>query len=354
MGTRASLVARALSSAWYSSPNPLDISPEELTAIALLLLGSGAGALAWHRVRHSVLNSSPTALELQQAYRKHTLEALLHETHIERSFGLLRDAGIEPTLVKGWSIARHYPEKGLRPYDDVDLVVPAAQYDAAEAIIREAESLRGYVDLHKGFREVDPVNDEGDLFANSQLVKLGETDVRVLRSEDSLRVICLHLLHHGAFRPLWLCDVAVMVESRTPDFDWDHCLGRNKRVADWVACTIGLAHQLLGARIDDTPVKRRAENLPSWLIPTVLKQWEKPFARDHGVARHRAPMASYLRNPAGLLRDLRTRWPNPIEATVNLRGAFNEFPRLPFQVADCVARAANFVARLPKAVREGG
>ena len=93
---------------------------------------------------------------------------------------------------------------------------------------------------------------------------------------------------------------------------------------------------------------------PSWLIPTVLKQWEKPFAKDHGVARHRAPMALYLRNPSGLLRDVRTRWPNPIEATVHVGGPFNEFPRLPFQIAECVARAAKFVARLPKALREGG
>jgi hypothetical protein len=43
-------------------------------------------------------------------------------------------------------------------------------------------------------------------------------------------------------------------------------------------------------------------------------------------------MATYLRNPAGLLKALRTRWPDPIEATIRLKGPFNEVPRLPFQI----------------------
>jgi hypothetical protein len=144
----------------------------------------------------------------------------------------------------------------------------------------------------------------------------------------------------------------VSVESRSTNFDWDRCLGSSKRAADWVACAIGLAYRLLGARIDDTPVKRRAEHLPRWLAPTVLRQWEKPFGKDHGVGRHQAPMANYLRQPSGIFGDIGHRWPNPIEATVYMRGPFNELPRFPFQIGECVARAARFVGRLPKAARE--
>ncbi len=266
---------------------------------------------------------------------------------------MLRSTSIEPVLIKGWSVARLYPEKGMRPYDDTDLVVRHSQYTSALAVTHEQKVTEFSVDLHKG-PEAFGYRREDEFFAHSQLVKLGEVDVRVPSPEDSLRISCLHFLHHGAFRPLWLCDVALAVESKDSDFDWDRCLSTNKRVSDWIACTIGLAHQLLGARIDHIPVKRRAQNLPGWLIPTVLKQWEKPFARDHGVARHRAPMASYLKNPSGLLRDLRTRWPNPIEATVHLKGPFNEVPRWPFQVGECIARSAAFVSRLPRALRHGG
>ena len=345
------LVANLLSTAWRANPPPLNISGAELAAVSPLVLGSGAGALGWHRIKQSDLRSSPDALDLQQAYRHHTLEAARHERDIVAILTLLRQSGIEPILIKGWSIARLYPEKGLRPYDDTDLVIPRDLYSSVVELIQKQKISEFSIDLHRGLEEFDGANEE-QFFEYSQLHTLREVAVRVPAPEDSLRLICLHLLHHGAFRPLWLCDVAISVESRTSDFDWDRCLGTDKRVADWVACTIGLAHHLLGARIDDTPVRHRAENLPRWLVPTVLKQWEKPFAKNHGVARHLAPMASYLRNPSGLLRDIRTRWPNPIEATVNVGGPFNEFPRLPFQIAQCIARTVKFASRLPKAFRE--
>jgi hypothetical protein len=344
-------ISDVLTAGWRDTAAPTNLSQLDLASVSTLILGSGAGALGWAKLRNSELHSCAAAIEFQQAYRHHTIEAAIHERDIKQVFGLLRSHGIEPVLVKGWSVARLYPEKGLRPYDDTDIVVRPADWSKAQAVISAQVATHFSVDLHRGFEELDDRSNH-DLFSDSQLVELGDVAVRVLRPEDSLRIICLHLLHHGAFRPLWLCDVAVAVESRPGDFDWDRCLGQNKRVADWVACTIGLAHRLLGARIEDTPVKHRAESLPSWLVPTVLKQWENPFSKDHGVARHRAPMASYLRNPAGLFRDLKTRWPNPIEATINLRGSFNKFPRFPYQVGDCIVRATRFALNLPRSLKD--
>jgi hypothetical protein len=348
----ASLVARVLSLAWRQSPGPPGVSDEELAEVSPLLLGSGAGSLGWSRIRDSKLRDSPAAFQFQQAYRHHTLEAARHERDIETILSVLRSNNIEPMLIKGWSIARLYPEKGMRPYDDTDLIVRRDQHSRAQAVVDEQKSTDFGVDLQDA-AEAFGYGNEDDLFANSRLVKLGDVDIRVASPEDGLRIVSIHFLRHGAFRPLWLCDIAVSVESRAADFDWDRCLGRNKRAADWVACAIGLAHRLLGARIDDTPVKRRAENLPSWLVPTVLKQWEKPFGKDHGVGRHRAPLAKYLRRPSSIFADIGHRWPNPIEATVYMRGPFNELPRFPFQIGECAARAARFIARLPKAVREG-
>src|SRR5436189_5468617 len=74
-GSNTNLIARILSGAWRSEPRAPDISVEELETVAPLLLGSGAGALGWCRVRDSELRSSSVAFQLHQAYRKHTLEA---------------------------------------------------------------------------------------------------------------------------------------------------------------------------------------------------------------------------------------------------------------------------------------
>ena len=162
-----------------------------------------------------------------------------------------------------------------------------------------------------------------------------------------MRIQCLHMLKHGAWRPLWLSDIAVAVENRPSDFNWDLCLGKDKRKADWIACTIGLAHRLLGAEIEDTPVAKRSKRLPRWLIPAVLKQWETPCAADH---HPQELMLSTLRNRTGLLRALRGRWPDPIRATVWMSGPFNELPRFLFQFAYYQAEAARFLTRLPKAL----
>ena len=58
------------------------------------------------------------------------------------------------------------------------------------------------------------------------------------------------------------------------------------------------------------------------------------------------------RHPAQLLRGLRLRWPNPIQATVRVGGPFNELPRLPFQLWECVLRTAHFITQVPMLVRQ--
>ena len=126
-----------------------------------------------------------------------------------------------------------------------------------------------------------------------RLVTFGGIDVQVLGPEDHLRVLCLHQLKHGAPSPLWLCDVAVALETRPPVFDWDRVLGPDRRQADWVACAIGLAHQFLEVPIDDTPVASRAQRLPGWLAPSVLQQWARHAAADfHGPHASPQPGAS--------------------------------------------------------------
>jgi hypothetical protein len=345
-----SLVAKALAGSWRNTPPPFELSEEELIQISPMLLGSGAGALGWWRVRDSVLNKSSTARDLQQAYRIQALYASVYENEIKEAVGLLRSAQIEPVLVKGWAVARVYPEKGLRPYGDLDICVPPEQYEDAKKIFLNPEVRKYCVDLHEGFSRLDHLDKE-ELLARSRSVKLDDVEVRILAPEDHLRILCLHLLKHGAFRPLWLCDIAALVESRPTEFNWDICLSGNRRQKDWVACAVGLAHRLLGLAVDDTPVAARSSRLPSWLISQVLKQWESPYPTLHPPMSYFPPLLTYVRGRPGGLQALGKRWPDPIEATVRMNGPFNGFPRLPFQLGYCLVRAAKFCATLPAVLR---
>ena len=337
---RGVLLARLLSGVWRD-PLPADqFTAQELDAIVNLLLESGSGALGWWRVRDSSISASASAIRLREAYRLHAIKAAIFEQGLASASSILRIRGFDPLLGKGWAVARSYPESGLRPYGDADLYVREDQYDAfSEQVIRER--LDCPVDGHKGTADLaDRSFDE--VFNRSQLVSLGQATVRVMGPEDHLRLLCLHMLRHGAWRPLWLCDVAIALEARPADFDWAYFLSGNRKRSDWAACAIGLAHQLLGAQVADTPVAERAQRLPGWLIPTVLMQWGRGQV-PHGT---RMPMGSYLRDPAGLLTALRLRWPNAIEATVGVRGSFNDLPRLPFQLGECVTRTVRFCVQV--------
>lgn len=370
------LVSTLLTGSWRESPPPPTLSADQLTAITLPLCQSGSAALAWWRIRHSALAESapgliadtasrapalgplPTAAAiLHQAYRRFRLSALIHEREIKCVFSLLRAAGIEAVLVKGWAIARRYPDRALRPYGDIDLCVRPDQFTKAAAALKCLESKDGhYVDLHDGFAklegadlQVPPGRINGrkraptpgrpdrwqELFERSQLVDLGEEKIRVLSDEDHLRVLCLHLLRSGAWRPLWLCDVALVLESRATNFDWDICLTRNQRQADWIAGTIGLAHHLLGVDIQGTPVAERAMRLPRWLLPAVLRQWDR--CRNPDAAGMALPtLLAGLSEPKKIFSEWSARWDNPVRATVALRGQLNDWPRLPYQLAELI------------------
>jgi hypothetical protein len=158
----------------------------------------------------------------------------------------------------------------------------------------------------------------------------------MLAAEDHLAILVRHFLRHNAWRPLWLCDIAAVLESRPADFDWDRFLGGNRRHAGWLACTLGLAHQLLGAEVEKTPVAACAHHLPNWLLPAVIRQWD----RCVGTGEHSRvidAIAARWRRPRQLLGEARERWDMPIAATVALDAPFNEFPRLPLQLGLALA-----------------
>jgi hypothetical protein len=336
------LIAILLARFWDQQP-PRDISADQLAELTPFLIKTGAGALAWWRIKDSDLAAMEAAPQLHHAYRFHTIRSAVHKQKLSQLFELMRAAGVEPVVVKGWAVARLYPESGLRPYVDIDLCVRQEEYSTAEYVQNHLPGKEFWIDLHGGSAKLDDHSFE-TLYSRSRLVKLGEVGIRVLCDEDHLRVLCLHMLRHGALRPLWLCDIAVAVASRPADFDWDRCLGHNRRIRDWIACSIGLAHQLLGVEVTGTPVEKRAKALPSWLTPAVLKQWEAPYP----PWRYYEPMETYLRHPKGLFKGLIKRWPNPIEATSSINGPFNEWPRFPFQIGNCILRATQFLTELAK------
>lgn len=347
---KGSLVAEVLSGAWRSEFPPLNISESDLDVVTPLLYDSGTAALGWRRLSRTPLRSSISAEVLHQAYRLQSLQSEVHEQKIEKLFRLFREGQVDAVLAKGWATAGIYPEKALRPYGDIDLCVRPEHIKLAEEILSTPEANDCWVDLHQHFSEIDERSID-ELFARSRRVSLGEEQIRVLGPEDQLALSCIHLLKHGAWRPLWLCDVGVAIETLPVTFDWDVCLGHNNTRANWIMCAIGLAKHLLGAETQGVPSMTNAQ-LPAWLIENVIKLWARPFNIYQPPMSHPVPMADLLRHPSGLIAGLRQRWPNPIIATISVNGEFNSLPRFPYQMANCVSRIGRLLLKGPRELHE--
>lgn len=334
------VVAAILSGSWREPVDGWAGTGNDLDKVAHLLLHGGVAGLAWRRAGESADRPGVAAAELHQAYRLQVLRAALHEQAVARSFALMRSHGIEPILGKGWAAARLYPDPGLRPYGDVDLYVGLQAHAAARAAVATPNA-DCPIDLHAGFAELDDRTSD-ELHANAVDAEAGGTRVRMFGAEDHLRLLCLHALKHGLLRPIWLCDIAAAVEGRPAGFDWDRFLWGDGTRTRWAVAAIGLAHRLLDARLDGTPLAERARRLPRWLAPAVVAEWSSPRPAQGG----RAPMAAAIRRPRTLLRAIGTRWPNAIEATVGVGGSFGAWPRLPYQVAESARRSARFVVSI--------
>jgi hypothetical protein len=242
-------------------------------------------------------------------------------------------------------VARLYAEEGLRPYADVDLCIrpeQAAEGRRAQGAVTEDCS----IDLHLGLHHLDD-RALADVYERSEQVALEGGRVRILGAEDHLRLIALHMLGHGAWRPVWLVDISVALERRPASFDWGRFESGSPRRTQWASTALRLAHLLLDADVEGVPGPLVRGPTPGWAVATILDAWGFDGRRVPQGAR--LPLA-HARGVPSLFSGLWARWPDPLEATVGVGAPINAFPRWPVQLAECVARVTRFL-RAPAADR---
>jgi len=335
---RGWLIAEALAGSWRQCPPQLALSPANLSAIINPVVQCGAGALIWWRLKHSPLPLPRQQWNrLKSIRRSSALKSAIREYELGEILRFCEQNQVEPILIKGWAIAKHYADCGLRPMGDVDLCVPPER--ASELKLKWSTSKIVDCPVDWNHDEIDKFQNPGfhDLCSRAASETAAGIKVRIPCLEDHLRILCLHALKHGLWRPLWMCDVAAALESRNENFDWDRCLGSDRKQAKWIRCTLALAGLLLQADIQSTPAADELSKLPKWLVRAALRHWET--CESPVTPSFHSEIKDSDRSLESLLKIAKSRWPNPIQATVDFHGTMSNSGQWIFQVRHYAARA---------------
>jgi hypothetical protein len=181
----------------------------------------------------------------------------------------LTEVGLEPVVFKGPAVAARYPEPGLRPMDDIDLLLPRADHArAVETLVRagwqvartgegdhydtvlthdEVPSLflEVHFGLEAGAERVTALDPEA-LWARRQPLECAGTPAFGLPAAEELVVLAAHAgkPHHRFVRLVWMADLA-MIAGREANVDWDrvHAVARAARCVTVVGTALEMARR---------------------------------------------------------------------------------------------------------------
>jgi putative nucleotidyltransferase-like protein len=197
---------------------------------------------------------------------------LLIPRAVALAVGPLTDAGLEPVVFKGPAVAGRYPEPGLRPMEDIDLLLPRADHgraldalravgwevarpaggDRYDTVLTHGEVPSLALELHYGLEgrsQRVTALDPAALWARRQARDCAGTPAFALAPADELVVLAAHAgkPHHGFVRLVWTADLAMLVgdaAGRGVAVDW----GRVRAVAEAARCVTVVAAALALAR----------------------------------------------------------------------------------------------------------
>ena len=267
------------------------------------------------------------------------LEAKRHQVALIKTLTLFTNSLLDPITFKGWAIARYYPAGKVRQYNDIDLAVAAEDFEKSDELRHSDELKHCRIDLHKELRDLDTVPWQ-TVFARTRLIKIEETDIRVLCPEDHLRVLCSHWLMDGGEFKHRLWDIYYLIDATRETFDWEICLGdisANRR--EWIECVVGLTHKYFDLNIDDLPFAERVRDLPKWLTDAVETEW------NSGVPQR--PIMTTLNDREEFVKQFKKRIkPNPLRAVVDMDGSFYKPKLFRYRIGSFVKRGSAMIKRV--------
>lgn len=181
---------------------------------------------------------------------------------LQQILSLLASEGIRCLVLKGAALSQTvYPDNGLRPMRDIDLLLAKNDvyrahellkneqyYDSGEVLpkgyyhlsplFRHVDGMRICVELHHGLFPNDPPYyqqlDFTELYNNRQGFDAGGVQAYTLADEEMLWHLFQHGLHapltYESFRLISVADISSLVEARMGEIDWKKVASRYPEV----------------------------------------------------------------------------------------------------------------------------
>ena len=251
--------------------------------------------LLCYGLRRSHVDGVPSSVrEVWEACRRSTaVGAMYHQQVLGEIAAAFDDRRVPFVLLKGEALSKGlYPQEGLRPYGDIDLLIRPETYEAAKDILaglgfrlrlptKEGEKLRLFgeiefdkkgpftvtVDLHWDTLmtswEPRSLFSGDEAWSSLDQISLGTRALPVLRGELLLLYLSVHFAFHHVFDGLlWLCDLFLLLRRDEDRIDWDRLVA----MADRCQCRHALYYSLLFVKV------LMAAKVP----PEVLEQLRPP------------------------------------------------------------------------------
>lgn len=253
----ADFIARALRPPQpEATPELLEIAPQvqDWEALAELCIQNGVAPWVLRCIQRSELAAlvpDEAVARLRGHARAGALRTLLLSQALEEVLLTLAKEGITAAVLKGPAIAeRYYPDASLRPYGDIDLLVPRAKHDTVTKVCHAlgyavAEDHGGFHSAMPGTCEAPPeisyVNPEkmASLDIHYDHLQVGleprsmkgawercetwafqRASARVPAVNDLFLFLAIHLHRHGFERVIWFKDLDLIMRREGARLDW--------------------------------------------------------------------------------------------------------------------------------------
>ncbi len=225
----------------------------------------------------------PSVREVWEACRRGVaIGAMYHQQVLGEIAAAFDDRRVPFVLLKGEALSKGlYPQEGLRPYGDIDLLIRPEAYEAAKEILvglgfrlrlpaKEGEKLQIFgeiefdkkgpiavtVDLHwdtlMASWEPRSLFSGGETWSSLDQIYVGTRALPVLRGELLLLYLCVHFAFHHVFDGLlWLCDLFLLLRRDGDRIDWDGLVAMANRCQCRHAAYYSLlfVHVLMAAKV---------------------------------------------------------------------------------------------------------